>query len=65
MQVFIFFCLITSYVVIMSKRETQSITIRLPKELVDWIDQQIDDVNYRNRTHIIEKALIEFKLKRK
>jgi Arc/MetJ-type ribon-helix-helix transcriptional regulator len=49
----------------MSKRETQSITIRLPKELVDWIDQQIDDVNYRNRTHIIEKALIEFKLKRK
>jgi len=65
MQVFIFFCLIKSYVVIMSKRETQSITIRLPKELVDWIDQQIDDINYRNRTHIIEKALIEFKLKRK
>lgn len=65
MQVFIFFCLITSYVVIMSKRETQSITIRLPKELVDWIDQQIDDINYRNRTHIIEKALIEFKLRRK
>jgi len=64
MQVFIFFCLITSYVVIMSKRETQSITIRLPKELVDWIDKQIDDINYRNRTHIIEKALIEFKLKR-
>lgn len=52
-----------SYDVIMSKRETISITIRLPRDLVDWIDTRVDGVNYRNRTHIIEKALIEFKKK--
>jgi len=63
MQVFIFYCHIMSYDVIMSKRETISITIRLPRDLVDWIDTRVDGVNYRNRTHIIEKALIEFKKK--
>jgi len=50
-----------SYVVIMSKRDTISVTIRLPKDLVEWIDSQVDGVDYRNRTHIIEKALNQFK----
>jgi Arc/MetJ-type ribon-helix-helix transcriptional regulator len=45
----------------MSKRETISVTLRLPKDLVEWIDSQIDGVGFRNRTHIIEKALTEFK----
>jgi len=45
----------------MSKRETISVTLRLPKDLVEWIDSQIDGVSFRNRTHIIEKALTEFK----
>ena len=45
----------------MSKRETMSVTIRLPKELVDWIDSKIDGVDYRNRTHVIEKALSNYK----
>ena len=61
MQVFIFYCHILSYDVIMAKRETISITIRLPKDLVDWIDSQADGVSYRNRTHVIEKALMELK----
>ena len=65
MQVFIFYCHILSYDVIMAKRETVSITIRLPKDLVDWIDSQADGVSYRNRTHVIEKALNEFKTKKK
>lgn len=64
MQVFIFYCLITSYVVIMTKRDTISVTIRLPKELVRWIDSEIDNVDFRNRTHVIEKALSEFKNKK-
>ena len=64
MQVFIFYCLITSYVVIMAKRDTISITIRLPKDLVRWIDSNIDNVDFRNRTHVIEKALHEYKKKR-
>ena len=49
-----------SYVVIMSKRDTISVTIRLPKDLVEWIDLQVDGVEYRNRTHVIEKSLSEF-----
>jgi len=47
----------------MAKRDTISITIRLPKELVEWVDSQVDGVNYRNRTHVIEKALMKFKQK--
>ena len=45
----------------MTKRETVSITIRLPKELVDWIDTQVDGVNYRSRTHVIEKSIVKLK----
>jgi len=45
----------------MSKRETISVTIRLPKEIVDWIDSKIDGIDYRNRTHVIEKALSNYK----
>ncbi len=52
-----------SYIVIMSKRDTISVTIRLPKDLVEWIDSQVDGVENRNRTHVIEKALNEFKEK--
>lgn len=44
----------------MSKKETTSVTIRLPKELLARVDSKIDDVNYRNRTHVIIKALDEF-----
>ena len=45
----------------MVKRETISITIRFPKDLVDWVDSQADDVSFRNRTHVIEKAIAKFK----
>lgn len=54
-----------SYVVIMSKRDTISVTIRLPKDLVEWIDTKVDGVDYRNRTHVVEKAISEFKNKNK
>ena len=53
-----------SYVVIMSKRDTISVTIRLPRDLIEWIDSQVDGVKNRNRTHVIEKALFEFKNKK-
>lgn len=48
----------------MTKRDTISVTIRLPKDLVEWVDSQIDGIDYRNRTHVIEKALNEFKKKK-
>ena len=43
----------------MAKRDTISVTIRLPKEIVKWIDSKIDNIDFRNRTHVIEKALNE------
>jgi len=49
----------------MSKRDTISVTIRLPKDIVEWIDSQVDGVDYRNRTHVVEKAISEFKNKNK
>ena len=49
----------------MSKRDTISVTIRLPKDLVEWIDSQVDSVDYRNRTHVIEKAINHFKSQEK
>ena len=45
----------------MAKRDTISITIRLPKELVNWVDSKVDNVDFRNRTHVIEKVLSEYK----
>lgn len=44
----------------MQKKKTISVTIRLPEDLIQWYDKQIDGVNIRNRTHIIEKALKEY-----
>ena len=41
----------------MKKRETVSITIRLPKDIVNQIDKKVDGIEYRTRTHVIEKAL--------
>ena len=37
-----------------------SVTIRLPKDVVKWIDSQIDGVDNRNRTHVIEKAISDY-----
>ena len=48
----------------MAKRDTISVTIRLPKEIVKWIDSKIDNIDFRNRTHVIEKALNEYKKKK-
>lgn len=47
----------------MKKRETTSITIRLPNDLIKWIDQKVDGVHFRNRTHLIEIALEKYKKK--
>lgn len=47
----------------MHKKKTVSVTIRLPENLIEWYDNQIDGVNIRNRTHIIEKALKEYQEK--
>jgi len=37
------------------------LTISIDKELILWIDRQIDGTGFRNRSHFVEKALLKFK----
>jgi len=39
----------------------QSISVTVEKELVDWIDQQVKTQKFRNRSHLVEVALIKFR----
>jgi Arc/MetJ-type ribon-helix-helix transcriptional regulator len=45
--------------------ETMKATISatVDKDIADWIDQQIKNKKYRNKSHIVELALTEFKEK--
>jgi Arc/MetJ-type ribon-helix-helix transcriptional regulator len=47
--------------------ETMKTTISatIDKDLSDWLDQQVKNKKYRNKSHIVELALIEFKEKQK
>jgi Arc/MetJ-type ribon-helix-helix transcriptional regulator len=42
----------------------QRLTISLSKEVLEWIDQQIKEGAFYNRSHAIEKCLLE-KMKEK
>ena len=39
----------------------QSISVTIDKELVDWIDKQVGTKKYRNRSHLVELALTNFR----
>jgi len=39
----------------------QSISITVEKDLVEWIDRQVETQRYRNRSHLVELALMRFK----
>ena len=43
----------------MSKKEY--VALRLPSDLLKWIDSKVDGVHIRNRTHFIEIVLTERK----
>jgi Arc/MetJ-type ribon-helix-helix transcriptional regulator len=40
-----------------------TISATVDKDIADWIDQQIRNKKYRNKSHIIELALTEFREK--
>jgi Arc/MetJ-type ribon-helix-helix transcriptional regulator len=42
----------------------QRISVTLPKECVDWLDQQVKARRYYNRSHALEGLILE-KMKRK
>ena len=47
----------------MMPRRKATTTISIPRELLDWIDKKVADLTFGNRSHAIEKALVELKKK--
>jgi Arc/MetJ-type ribon-helix-helix transcriptional regulator len=43
----------------------KTISATIDKSLADWIEQETKGKNFRNKSHLIETALIEFKEKQK
>ena len=43
------------------ERMKQSISVTVETELVQWIDIQVATQKYRNRSHLVELALIKFR----
>jgi Arc/MetJ-type ribon-helix-helix transcriptional regulator len=39
----------------------QSISVTIEKDLVSWIDRQVGTQRYRNRSHLVELALLRFR----
>jgi Arc/MetJ-type ribon-helix-helix transcriptional regulator len=39
----------------------QSISITVEKDLVKWTDQQVETQRFRNRSHLVEPALMKFR----
>jgi len=39
----------------------KSISVTIETSLVDWIDAQVETQKYRNRSHLVELALMKFK----
>ena len=39
----------------------QSISVTVEKELVEWIDQKVKTQRFRNRSHLVEVALMRFR----
>lgn len=37
--------------------------ISVDEEMIDWIQKQADSGEFRNRSHVVERALVEFKQK--
>jgi Arc/MetJ-type ribon-helix-helix transcriptional regulator len=41
----------------------QSISVTVERDLVEWIDKQVQTQKYRNRSHLVELALVMFRKK--
>jgi len=44
-------------------RKREQLTITLPQDLIEWMDNQIDRKRFANKSHAIELALFELKEK--
>lgn len=39
----------------------QSISVTVEKEIVEWMDQKVKTQRFRNRSHLVEVALMRFR----
>jgi Arc/MetJ-type ribon-helix-helix transcriptional regulator len=39
----------------------KSLSVTIEEELIKWIDEQVKTQRFRNRSHLVELALIKFK----
>jgi len=39
----------------------QSISVTVEKDLVAWVDEQVKTQKFRNRSHLVELALMRFR----
>lgn len=39
----------------------QSISVTVEKDIVEWIDEQVKTQKFRNRSHLVEVALMRFR----
>lgn len=39
----------------------QSISVTVEKEIVEWIDSKVKTQRFRNRSHLVEVALMKFR----
>ena len=37
------------------------VSVTLPKDLVEWLDKQVEDRQYHNRSHAVEMAVLKLK----
>jgi len=42
----------------------QSISVTVERDLVTWIDKQVKTQKFRNRSHLVEVALMKFREKK-
>ncbi len=39
----------------------QNVSVTMEKELVEWIDKQVETQRFRSRSHLVELALLKFR----
>lgn len=45
----------------MKSEMKKHISVTLEEKLLEWIDQQVKKTRFRNRSHLVEYALVKFK----
>ncbi len=42
-------------------QKKKAFPVSLEEEMIEWVMSQVDNERYRNRSHVVEQAILEFK----